>query len=252
MRRTASRAASVAVIAAIALASPDLAATDPKAVAIAEQVLAELGGQQAWDETRYLHFGFAGRRQHWWDKWDGRYRLEGKNREGQSYVVLMNLNTRVAKAAWLDGQPVTGEALEKQVDDAYGAWINDTYWLLMPYKLRDPGVNLAYAGEETIDGAAYDKLALSFEQVGLTPGDRYWAYVNRATHRMDRWEYILQSDPPGQAPTAWRWVDWQRYGKILLSPLRQQVTGDRSMALTPIEVLDFLPATVFQDSKPLS
>lgn len=251
MRRSLLRAAALVAVAATTNLTPTLAATDPKAATIADQVMTELGGRQAWDETRYLRFGFGGRRQHWWDKWDGRYRLEGKNKEGQSYVVLMNLNTR-AGAAWLDGQPLQGEALAKQLENAYGAWVNDTYWLLMPYKLRDPGVNLASDGEEKIGDATYDKLALSFENVGLTPGDRYTAYIDRATHRMDRWEYILQSDPPGQAPTAWLWLDWQRYGKTLLSPLRQMVTGDRSIALAPIEVPATLPDTVFTDPKPLS
>ena len=250
MRRVFLCAATLVALASTAGSTTALAATDPKAAAIADQVMTELGGQKTWDETRYLRFGFGGRRLHWWDKWDGRYRLEGKTKEGQSYVVLMNLNTR-AGAAWLDGQPLAGEALAKQLENAYGAWINDTYWLLMPYKLQDPGVNLTYAGEEKIDDATYDKLALSFDHVGLTPGDHYWAYVNRATHRMDRWEYILQSDPAGQAPTAWRWVDWQRYGKILLAPLRQQLTGDRSIALTPIEVPAVLPDTVFTNPKPL-
>lgn len=250
MRGFFSSVATLAVVALTTTLAPAVAATDPKAAAIADQVLAELGGQQAWDQTRYVHFGFSGRRQHWWDKWDGRYRLEGKTKEGQSYVVLMNVNTR-AGSAWLDGQPLQGEALAKQLENAYGAWINDTYWLLMPYKLRDPGVNLAYDGEEKIGDATYDKLALSFERVGLTPGDRYWAFINRATHRMDRWQYILESDPPGQAPAAWLWLDWQRYGKILLAPLRKQMTGDRSIALTPIEVPATLPATVFTDPKPL-
>ena len=31
---------------------------------------------------------------------------------------------------------------------AYAIWVNDTYWLLMPYKMKDPGVTLAYDGEE--------------------------------------------------------------------------------------------------------
>ena len=227
------------------------AETDPKAIAIADQVMAELGGKTAWDNTRYLHFGFAGRRQHWWDKWEGRYRLEGKNREGQSYLVLMNVNTRQG-TAWLNGQPLAGEALAKQLESAYGAWINDTYWLLMPYKMRDPGVNLVYAGEETIGSTTYDKLLLSFEQVGLTPGDRYWAYVNRATHRMERWAYILQSDPPGQEATAWEWQGWARYGNILLAPERKKVAGDGTLPLSPIEVPVNLPDSVFTDPQPLA
>jgi hypothetical protein len=229
---------------------PAGAGSDPKAVAIADQVMAALGGKTAWDETRYLHFGFASRRQHWWDKWEGRYRLQGTNREGQSYLVLMNLNTR-AGVAWLAGQPLTGDALAKQLENAYGAWINDTYWLLMPYKLQDPGVNLAYDGEEVVGDGTYDKLLLTFEKVGLTPGDRYWAYINRATHRMDRWAYILQSDPAGQGPTTWLWENWARYGKIWLAADRRQLNSDRTLPMSPIEVPQTLPDTVFTDPRPL-
>ena len=35
------------------------------------------------------------------------------------------------------------------LDDAHGAWINDSYWLVMPYKLLDPGVRLRHLGERT-------------------------------------------------------------------------------------------------------
>ncbi|HXO29659.1 MAG TPA: hypothetical protein VOA80_20070, partial [Thermoanaerobaculia bacterium] len=52
--------------------------SDPKAVAVADATLAAMGGQAAWDGTHYLRFTFAGRRTHFWDKWTGRHRLEGK------------------------------------------------------------------------------------------------------------------------------------------------------------------------------
>ena len=102
----------------------------------------------------------------------------------------------------------------------------------MPYKLRDPGVNLSYAGEETIDGKTYDKLALSFGKVGLTPGDRYWVYINRDTGLMDRWAYILQDMPKEGPPTVWKWEGWQKYGNIMLAPHRTQVGDDRKLELS--------------------
>src|SRR5438876_620493 len=77
---------------------------------------------------------------------------------------------------------------KKRMRSAHGAWINDSYWFLMPYKLRDPGVTLKYDGEvkDSTTAAVYDRLALSFENVGMTPGDRYWVYVNRANHRVEK------------------------------------------------------------------
>ncbi len=239
----------LAVPAVVGLAS-DAAPSDPKALAIADQMLAALGGKEAWEATRFLHFGFAGRREHWWDKHDGRYRLEGTNKESEPYVVLMDLDTKQGRA-WLSGQEASGEKLAELLKTAWGAWVNDTYWLLMPYKLRDPGVTIASAGEETIDGVVYDKVQLGFANVGLTPGDRYWAYVNRSTHLMDRWAYILESMDPQGPPTVWAWQGWTRHGGILLAPERAQIGTERKISLQPVAAPAALADSVFTDPQPL-
>ena len=219
------------------------AQSNPSPESIADQVMQALGGKEAWDQTRFLRFTF-GRRTHNWDKWTGRHRIEGQTQDGKKYLVLHNLNTRQGEA-WLDGQKLEGDAAKEWLDRAYQAWINDTYWLLMPYKLRDPGVNLAYAGSEQIDGKTYDKLHLTFGNVGLTPKDQYWAWINRDTHLMDRWAFILESMPKDGPASAWKWEGWQKHGKIMLAPTRSQVGGDRKLELGDIAVLDTLPDTVF-------
>ena len=228
------------------------ATVDPKAAAIADEVLQALGGREAWDATRFIRFSFAGRRTHHWDKHTGRHRLEGETQQGEKYVVLQDLDTKEGQV-WLNGQPAPPERTKDLLERAYGAWINDTYWLLMPYKLRDPGVNLAYAGEETIDGVTYDKLLLSFNKVGLTPGDRYWAYINRNTKLMDRWAFHLESMAPDAEPVAWKWDGWTRHGRIMLAPGRQQLTGEsRSLPLDDIQVSDSLPDAVFTSPDPVA
>jgi hypothetical protein len=237
---------------AAAAAAPAAAAgSDQQAHRIASQVMEALGGRSAWDSTRYLRFTFAGRRSHLWDKATGRHRVEGQDRDGKRFVVLENLNTRQGRA-WVDGQEATGEKLQQMLELGYGTWVNDTYWLLMPYKMEDPGVHLTYAGEETIDGRTYDKLHLSFEKVGLTPGDEYWAYIDRNTHLMDRWAYHLESMKPEEPPTAWLWQGWQRFGKIQLAPHRVQVgQPDRKLELSDIAVADSMPETAFTSPAPL-
>lgn len=233
----------------LGLAHPHSAVPEPEEVA--GEVMAALGGKDAWEKTRFLRFSFAGRRTHWWDKWTGRHRIEGQTQDGKRYVVLENINTKEGQA-WLDGQKVEGDPAKELLERAYGAWVNDTYWLLMPYKLQDPGVNLSYVGEEKIDGVTYDKLLLTFRDVGLTPGDRYWAFINRDTHLMDRWAYVLESMEPGSAPTAWRWEGWQKYGNIMLAPKRVQIGGDRTLELGDIAVLDNLPDTAFTSPDPVA
>ena len=76
--------------------------------------------------------------------------------------------------------------------------MNDAYWLVMPYKMRDPGVVLTLAGTEKKGEDAWDKVLLTFEGVGLTPKDRYWVFVNAKTSLVDRWEFVLKGEktPP--------------------------------------------------------
>ena len=243
-------ALALAVTAAPA-ASAEQGRADERAAAVAARALEALGGEQAWAGTRYLSFGFAGRRSHWWDRETGRHRVEGTSQEGERWVVLHDLDSREGEA-WVDGERATGERAAELLENAYGAWVNDTYWLLVPYKLRDPGVDLAYDREAALDGKTYDVLALSFAAVGLTPGDRYWVYVDRDTGLMDRWEYVLESQPADAEPTAWRWEGWQRYGAIMLAPRRVQVGGDRVLELSPIAVPETLPESVFTSPEPVA
>jgi hypothetical protein len=232
-------------------------ASDPRAVAVADQVMEAMGGEAAWRGTCFLRFDFAvavdGKmvmtRSHWWDKWRGRYRLEGKTKEGEAYTVLMNLNTKEG-SAWQGGKPLEGEAKKQLLEKGYEAWVNDSYWLIMPYKLKDPGVVLKLAGELSEKGTTWDKLALSFDKVGLTPKDRYWAYVNRTTHLVDRWEYILQDENPKGPPSRFDWNNWQRYGKVMLSPDKMNATDKERIYFPNLAVMEAMPDAVFNSPAP--
>ena len=201
-------------------AGAETAASDPKAVEIADQVMAALGGHERWDRLRVLRWTFEASvndtlrpgRRHSWDKHTGWHRVEGATAAGQPYCYIENLNDSTGMA-WVNGNRIEGDSLKKLMRRAHGAWINDSYWFLMPYKLRDPGVTLKYDGEvKDSTGAVHDRLALSFENVGFTPGDRYWVYVNRANHRVDRWEHLLQGAQP--PPVPWSWEGWEKHGDL--------------------------------------
>jgi hypothetical protein len=229
---------------------PAAADSDPKALELADRQVEALGGKAAWDAVHFVRFRFAGSRTHHWDKWTGRHRVEFTTRANEHWVVLQNLNTRQGRA-WKDGQELAGEAAAKAVEDGYATWINDTYWLFMPFKWRDPGVTLAYDGEETVNGVTYDKVKLSFDNVGLTPGDQYWAYLNRETGVMDRWAYVLQSFEAGRAPAAWDWKGWQRYGGISLAPERVSVENGRELRLDRIAIDEPIADSVFESGEAL-
>jgi hypothetical protein len=239
-------------------AYPDAASmpNDPRATAVADRVMQALGGKEAWDNTRFLRFSFGSERDgkfvgrtHTWDKWTGRYRVEGVTREGDPFITVMNLNTRQG-AAWLKGRPLEGDEWNQQLERAYGMWVNDTYWLLMPYKMRDPGVILSYAGEEKgANGAMYDKVKLTFDNVGLTPRDAYWVWVNRDTGMVDRWDFVLKGE--AVPPTTFLWTGWKKYGGIMLAGERTNTADGRKILLPDIAVLDTVPDSVFTSPDPI-
>ncbi len=223
---------------------------DAKAIELAQGVLTTMGGEDAWQGTRFLRFNFFGFRLHHWDRYTGRHRFEGTNRDGDSYVVLHNINTREGSVV-VNGKTLKGDDKATWLKRAYGAWINDTYWLIMPYKLLDPGVHLTYDGEEKIDDITFDKLKLTFDKVGLTPGDTYWAYINRETGLMERWAYFLEGWEDNREPTVWQWLDWQRHGEIMLSSRRVNIDDGSERPLGDIKVFDSLPDEVFESPTPI-
>jgi hypothetical protein len=242
-------------VSATAQTKPTPPTSNPKAIEIAGKTMEALGGETAWNNTHFLRFTFAVEREgktlvsrdHTWDKWTGRYRLDGTNKEGQKFTVLMNVNTKEGRAQQ-EGKPVLGEDLKKLLESAYGTWVNDTYWLLMPYKMMDPGVVLAYDGEMKAEGGEWDKVRLTFEKVGLTPKDKYWAFVNRKTGLVDRWDFVLNGE--SKPPSSFTWDGWKKYGNVMLAPDRKSKDGTR-IYFPMLEVKDAVPDAAFTDFAPL-
>jgi hypothetical protein len=210
---------------------------DPQALAVSERLVAAMGGRRQLEAARVVRFDFAvvrdgetvARYAHWWDRHAGAYRLDGRDREGVGFRVLLDLETREGEA-WRGGERLQGEPAAELLDTAYRRFINDSYWLLMPWKWLDEGVDLAYRGTRELDGDTFDVVELTFAAgVGLTSADRYWALVSRRSGHMERWEYLLQQadGSPGEGePTAWAWEDWRDAGGgIALARVRRRL-GD--------------------------
>ncbi len=216
------------------------AQSDEKAVAVADEVMEALGGQSAWDNTRCLTWSFFGRRTHVWDKFTGDLRYENEDT-----LVLMNLNTKKGRA-WKNGEEVSDPAaLEEALYSAESRWINDSYWVFMPYKLKDPGVTLKYLGIGTTEaGDEADVLELTFEGVGRTPENKYEVFVDAESRLVTQWNYYPKaSDPEPRFKVPW--LDWTRKGQILLSANR----GERKHE--NVAVLEGVPESVFQSPDPV-
>jgi hypothetical protein len=215
----------------------DTEGSDAKAIAIADEVMKAVGGRYAWDMTRYIRWTFFNNRALLWDKWNERVRIDYLN---QPLKVRLNLKDMTGKV-WKDGQEMTNpDSLKKYLGRAKSAWINDSYWLVMPFKLKDSGVTLKYAGKKAnFINAECDVLELSFKAVGDTPDNRYWVYVNPSSHMVTQWDYFPKAtDEKPRMSTPW--ADYRPLGNILLSTNR----GD-GRTMTPMGVYREIPDSVF-------
>lgn len=211
---------------------------DPRALALAASVIEAAGGRAAWDSVRYVSFTFFGNRRWHWDKHEQRYRVESDKRGYRITGRTDGTETRL----WLRDRPETHpDTLARYGQHAYEAWINDTYWFIMPFKLLDPGVGLQYAGPCLADSqTAAVCLELTFQEVGVTPDNKYRIYIDTVQDRVVRWDYFRSrrdSLPALSAP----WTDYQRLGNVWLSGGR----GDRH--LTDIALPEDLPDALFED-----
>jgi hypothetical protein len=214
------------------------ARSDPEAVALAEKVLDRIGGREAWDGTRYLKWRFFDRRLHHWDRFTGDVRIESED-----LLVLMNLGSREGRA-FFGGEEITdpaarAEALEK----GYAWWVNDSYWLLMPAKLLDPGVRLQGAGPDALeDGRAAHKLVVTFDAgTGLTPKNKYEVWVADDTGLVEQWAYYPDAADPEPSFVS-PWAGWKSFGDppVLLATSRGRGYD------WEIEVPAAVPRTLFE------
>lgn len=214
--------------------------SDPGAIEIADAVMRKMGGRENWDRTRYLTWRFFGRRLHVWDRWTGDVRFEEADR-----ITLMNVHSRTGRV-WKASVEVTeADSLKKYLDRGYRAWINDSYWLVMPYKLKDSGVTLTYAGEAKMEnGRAAFVLTLTFKDVGVTPQNKYDVYVDRERMLVEQWAFYRNTSDEKPRFTG-PWTGWKPHGRILLSAER----GAR--AHSNVAVYDTLPRAVFESPDPV-
>ena len=208
----------------------DLEGSDLIATILADKAMHAMGGREAWDNTRFISWNFFGRRTHVWDKWTGDVRIEEPKFD---LTILMNINTKEGKV--MKAGSIVSDSLDFYLQRGYELWVNDAYWLVMPYKLKDSGVTLKYVREDTtLTGKNADVISLSFKDIGVTPQNIYEVWIDYDSKLVTQWAYFAdstESEPRFITP----WADYKKYGEIMLS-------GDRGrFALTDIQVMKEVP-----------
>ena len=180
--------------------SSALAQRDTQAEALVSRWIDASGGPRLWDGVRDLRYTIttvwydtAGKelrrrpREVWIKKTRNAFlvRVERNESEGR-YVQIWN----GAPRGTLNGQPLPDTA--RAVREIQFVAGDLTYWIGLPWKLRDPGVNLQYApeGETPVVHVTFG------DGIGLHDGDQFWYYWgNAASPFPTEVHYLLEGEP---------------------------------------------------------
>ena len=147
------------------------------------------------------------RRRHVWQPTAGTLTVT-MGEQTTTMQTTASMPTDASSPEWATLAPGTDA---QQAQDAWGAFVNDSYWLLAPCKLNDEGNR-----KELGDGG----LIVSYEGVGLTPGDVYTFAIRGG--EVVIWSFTLVSGRAGK----FIWSPYTEVGPLNLSLRREAAEGD--------------------------
>jgi len=213
--------------------------------ALAREVWEAAGGENL-DEVAQLDFRFVVtdadetvfEAAHRWDRRGDRDRVSWTDRRGALHEAVVSLADRSA-CGHIDGTPAT--ARDDLAVAAHRRWVNDAYWLMLPLKVLDPGVERALLEPED----DLRRLQLTFDSVGLTPGDRYVLSIDDGG-RIVRWDMFLEGSEPEAPPTGVTFEGHQSVGPLTLA-LDHSAEGeeDRQILLRDVTAHEAVQADAF-------
>ena len=221
----------------------DAAGSDARAVALANRVMQQMGGYDAWKKARYFGWGFFGGQYQIWDKYTGDFHWEK-----DTLVANYNLRTQRGRV-FSRGKDISATpAGQKLLANLTPIWINNSWWLLMPFKLKDSGVTLTYKGPgKLMSGAPADVLQMTFKNVGVTPENRYEVLVSRTSGLVEEWAYFPKASDAKPAFRR-RWNDYRKHGSLAAG--RDEAT--KPARLDDIAQVQTLPAGVMSSPTPVA
>ncbi len=159
--------------------------------------------KNAFDSLTYLEWDFPGGHHYEWFK------------ERDSVVVSWGENQVILNTKSLKGQAFTGEKelsgenKETLINTAWSYFANDSFWLVAPFKVKDPGTVREIV--ETEDGPA---LKVTYTSGGVTPGDTYLWFFDE-DYKPVKWKMWVSIIPVGGVEITWD--EWNEYQEVWIS-----------------------------------
>lgn len=164
---------------------------DPEVVA---QKILEATNFKAWQNTQYVRWTF--RKHHFfWDKKNKHVEVRWSNKR-----VIFHEEDYKNGLAYINDKPSAPEKVDDLLQKAWEFFCNDSFWLIAPYKIYDPGVERGIVEEEGEKG-----LMVKYGSGGVTPGDSYLWFTDE-TGLPNRYKMWVKIIPIGGMEASWE--DW--------------------------------------------
>lgn len=167
-------------------------AFNPNADKLAHNMLKAIK-HEAYRNTRYIDWSFKGKRFYKWDK--KRHIVDVKWNDAR---VLLHPNELTKSTVYLNDKEVSFN--DNLVKRALRFFNNDSFWLVAPHKLFEPGI---YRSIRMIDGK--EALHVKYSKGGTTPGDSYLWILDENYLPTSYQMYLQKMKKIGTSVT---WEDW--------------------------------------------
>lgn len=169
----------------------------PEAEALAQEVLVAIKHDKL-DNTGWVSWMFPGGHAYVWDVQRNYARISYGDTE-----VLMDLDHQTGSAT-TDGQSLAGDKLDAALTKAWSIWCNDSWWLIAPHKIMDPGTSRAIV-DISDRHPGHRGLLVQYAGGGVTPDDAYLWIIDDAglPTGYEMWVEII--------PVKGLYASWENY-----------------------------------------
>ncbi len=208
----------------------------PKGVAgaeaelMADKILTELN-KQAWDSLPALKWSHPFGHDYIWDKQRNLIQIRWSD-----YRVLISPNDGRA-IAYENSQLIDDESVKSK---AFEYFYNDSFWLIAPFKIKDPGTI-----RKLVDYEGEKALLVQYTSGGVTPGDSYLWIVD-SNYKPKAWRFWASIVPIGGMYFTWEgwqqvegaWISTQHSGLVSINIKNLQGAKDIRLLNNGIDPFD--------------
>jgi len=163
--------------------------------------------QEAYESTSYLEWTFKKRHHFKWNKAENKCEVFWKK-----YKVNLDLNNLSKSEAFLNTIKLSRLESQEIIEKAINYFNNDSFWLVAPYKIFDPGTERRLITLENGEQA----LLVTYKSGGSTPGDSYLWLLDKdyKPKSFKMWTSILPID--GLEASWSHWIETESGAQLPL------------------------------------